>query len=338
MKTVLVTGGAGYIGSHTLKALAELGWNPICLDNLSTGNRHLAGSAQFIHGDLSRAADLDRAFGSAAIDSVIHFASLALVEESCRDPYRYYRENVLNALNLLEAMRRHHVHSIVFSSSCATYGMPAELPISETCPLDPVNPYGATKMVVERILRDYDSSHGIRSVALRYFNAAGAHVDGTIGELHDPETHLIPRLLDVAAGMGGTAQIYGTDYPTADGTCVRDYIHVSDLAAAHIRSLEFIDRTDRSGVFNLGTGQGVSVLQVIQEVKRVTGLDFPVVHLPRRAGDPPALVADPRKAHELLGWHAAFSSIANIVETAWNWQRRRDLLLGRKQTASAASD
>ncbi len=321
MEEILVTGGAGYIGSHTLRVLKERGLQSVCLDNLSTGFREFARDVTFYEGDLSSPADLKAVFSAHKIRAVIHFASHALVEESYRNPYKYYHDNILNALNLLEAMRRHETTELVFSSSCSTYGIPARVPIDEGLPLNPVNPYGVTKMVVERILDDYRSAHGLRYVSLRYFNAAGAASDSRIGEWHVPETHLIPRLLEIAMGSGGSAEIYGDDYPTADGTCVRDYIHVDDLGLAHVAALGYLASGGNAGVFNLGTGEGYSVLQVVEEVRKITGAAIPARIHPRRPGDPPQLVADARKAAAELGWTPRHSSLKEIVETAWRWRR-----------------
>ncbi len=252
MHEILVTGGAGYIGSHTLRALRTRGYVPICFDNLSTGYREFVEDMPFFQGDLGRAGDLDAVFSAHKISAVIHFASHALVEESYRNPHKYYHDNILNALNLLAAMLKHGVGRIVFSSSCATYGLPARVPIDESMHQDPVNPYGVTKLVIERMLRDYQNAHGTRFVALRYFNAAGAADDAGIGEWHVPETHLIPRLLEIALGNGSHAEIYGDDYPTPDGTCIRDYIHVVDLADAHVAALEHLAAGGPSDAFNLG--------------------------------------------------------------------------------------
>jgi UDP-glucose 4-epimerase len=321
MRRILVTGGAGYIGSQTMRELSRAGLEPVCLDNFSTGHRELVGNHPLIEADLSDLPSVRRALQSSPFDAVIHFAARALVAESVRDPNLYYRSNVVNTLNLLQAMHESGVRDIVFSSTCAVYGEPAEVPIRESCPVAPVNPYGATKMIVERTLQDYRISHDFRFVALRYFNAAGADEDGTIGENHSPETHLIPRLLDVALGRIEAAEIYGTDYPTDDGTCVRDYVHVRDLAAAHVQACEYLRKNGESGVFNLGTGTGQSVLEVVSAVRRVTGVNIAARRLPRRAGDPPRLVADPQRAHTLLGWRAARSSLAEIVESAWRWHR-----------------
>ncbi len=323
MKEILVTGGAGYIGSHTLRALIARGYQPICFDNLSTGFREFAGDLPFIKGDLADPLEIDRAFSSHAIEAVIHFASHALVEESYRDPHKYYHDNILNCLNLLATMRQHGLRHFVFSSSCATYGIPSRVPITEATPLDPINPYGSTKMIIERILADFERAHGTKFIALRYFNAAGADPDGTIGEWHNPESHLIPRLFNVALERGGAAEVYGNDYPTPDGTCVRDYIHVTDLAAAHVSALDRLFAGQPSAVFNLGTGQGYSVLEVIQQVRQVTGRKVPMVIRPRRPGDPPALIADPTKAKTELGWTAHHSSLKEIVNTAWNWHQAK---------------
>jgi UDP-glucose-4-epimerase GalE len=321
MPQILVTGGAGYIGSHTMRILQARGYSPLCFDNLSTGYREFAAGFEFCNGDLTRHRDLDTAFAGRKIAAVIHFASHALVEESYRNPHKYYHDNVLNTLNLLEAMRRYGVSRIVFSSSCSTYGTPPQIPIGENTPLDPVNPYGMSKMIIERILRDYGNAHGLQFVALRYFNAAGAEPDGTIGEWHVPETHLIPRLLQIAADQAGAAEIYGNDYPTPDGTCIRDYIHVVDLGHAHVAALEYLSSGGDSDIFNLGTGRGYSVLQVLNQVQEVTGRRVPSLIKPRRPGDPPALVANPEKAWKGLGWAARCSSLDEIVTSAWKWRR-----------------
>jgi UDP-glucose-4-epimerase GalE len=321
MENILVTGGAGYIGSQTLRILKAQGFAPVCLDNLSTGFREFVGEHSFFQGDLGCPEDLEAIFSRQKFAAVVHFASHALVEESFRNPHKYYHDNVLNALNLLEAMRRHGVTRIVFSSSCATYGIPERVPIDESLPLDPVNPYGTTKMVIERILRDYQNAYGMRSVSLRYFNAAGAALDQSSGELHHPETHLIPRLLEIARVRGGNAEVYGNDYPTPDGTCVRDYIHVADLGYAHAAALHYLFAGSPSEVFNLGTGDGYSVLQVVDQVIKSTGINIPILFKERRLGDPPRLVANPEKARRILGWSARHSTLEEIVATAWNWHR-----------------
>jgi UDP-glucose-4-epimerase GalE len=321
VRKVLVTGGAGYVGSHTMQVLKAQGYEQVCFDNLSTGYREFVGDIPLIQGDLKNAADLDAAFSRQDIAAVLHFASHALVEESRRNPHKYYHDNILNTLNLLEAMRRHGVAFIVFSSSCAAYGVPGRVPIDEGMPLDPVQPYGVTKMVIEHILRDYQNAYGLRFVSLRYFNAAGAAHDGSIGEWHVPESHLIPRLLEVALGNGTCAEIYGNDYPTPDGTCIRDYVHVLDLAFAHAAALEYLFSGQASEILNLGTGHGFSVLQVVDRVKKITGKDLPIAIKTRRLGDPPKLVANAGKAKAKLGWSPRHSSLEEIVETAWNWRR-----------------
>jgi UDP-glucose-4-epimerase GalE len=321
MLSILVTGGAGYIGSQTMHILKAQGFAPVCFDNLSTGFREFVGDHSFVEGDLGRPADLEAAFSSHNFTAVVHFASHALVEESYRNPHKYYHDNILNTLNLLEAMRKHGVSCIVFSSSCATYGIPDSVPIDESVPLNPVNPYGMTKMVIERILRDYQNAYGMRSVSLRYFNAAGAAHDRSIGELHVPETHLIPRLLEIARTGSADAEVYGNDYPTTDGTCIRDYVHVLDLADAHAAALQYLFAGRPAEVFNLGTGEGYSVLQVIDQARRSTGMDIPIRCKDRRPGDPPRLVANPEKVRAVLGWRARHSSLNEIVETAWNWHQ-----------------
>ena len=325
--SILVTGGAGYIGSHTLREFERAGYHPICFDNLSTGFRKFADRFVFVRGDLADRAQISRALAAENPQAVVHFASHALVGESWENPFKYYHDNIVHALNLVEEMRGLGVRFIVFSSSCATYGIPSQVPIPESHPLDPINPYGASKMIIERILRDYDKAFGIRFVSLRYFNAAGADPDGTIGEHHAPETHLIPRLLDVVLGRAQAAQVFGKDYPTPDGTCIRDYIHVMDLALAHVAALEYLLGGNPSAVFNLGTGNGYSVLEVIRQVVTSTGKEFPLEIAQRRPGDPAVLVADPSKARTALGWSARHSSLSEIVDTAWNWHRGKHLVL-----------
>lgn len=322
MKSILVTGGAGYIGSHTLRALGRAGYDPLCLDNLSTGYRSFADGFRLVESDLADRNRLREIFASGAIGAVVHFASHALVGESCENPHKYYRDNIGNALNLLEAMRESGVRYVVFSSSCSVYGVPSRVPIPESSPLQPINPYGATKMMVERILADYQRAHGLRFVVLRYFNAAGADPDGAIGEWHNPETHLIPRLL-TSAVEGRAAEVYGNDYPTKDGTCIRDFIHVSDLAEAHVAAVRHLLSGRESDTFNLGTGQGHSVMEVVAQVRSCTGADLQLSIGPRRPGDPARLVADPGKAGKALDWSAGHSSLEEVVETAWNWHRKR---------------
>lgn len=323
MDDILVTGGAGYIGSHALIELASAGFRPVTLDDLSEGHRDAVLEGPLEVGDLRDETFLDELFARYAFRAVVHFASRCYVGESVRDPRLYYEQNVGNALTLLRVMLRHDVRTFILSSTCATYGNPLRIPIDESHPQDPVSPYGETKYFIERILRQYDRAYGLRYVTLRYFNAAGAAADGRVGEAHDPETHLIPLILDVGLGNREKVEVYGKDYPTADGTCIRDYIHVVDLAKAHIRALEWLLRGEPSGAFNLGTGRGYSVLEMIETARRVTGREIPVRFGDRRAGDPPELVADPSKALQKLNWRAECSELQEIFETAWNWTCNR---------------
>lgn len=317
---ILVTGGAGYVGSITVRRLLQAGHEVVVYDNLSRGHAEAVPSELLIVGDL---ADEDRLAGllkERHIEAVMHFAALALVGESVQQPERYYRNNVVGSFHLLEAMRRAGVGRLVFSSTTATYGTPEKMPIAESTPQNPINPYGFSKLVVERMLADYAAAHGLAFAALRYFNAAGASADGTLGEDHTPETHLIPLVLQVALGQRPVIQILGDDYPTPDGTCIRDYVHVEDLADAHLAALERL-QPGQPWHLNLGTGSGYSVQQVIDACRKVTGHPIPTVIAPRRPGDPPALVADSRKAAEVLGWTPRYRTIESIVETAWRWHR-----------------
>ena len=321
---ILVTGGAGYIGSHTVRALRKSGFQPVIFDNLSAGHRDFIGDTPFFEGDLCNPADLEQAFRKHKIDGVLHFAGKALVPESHQNPELYYRTNVTGGVNLLHAMNNAGVKHIIFSSTCATYGVPDQVPITENTPQHPINPYGETKLAFERALRWFQDSHGIEYFALRYFNAAGAGTDGEVGEDHSPETHLIPLVLDAAMGRKPEVRIFGTDYPTPDGTCLRDYIHVMDLAAAHVLGLQVLmaGRT-KSQAINLGTGNGYSVRQVIDTAKRITGKTFPVKEVPRREGDPPALVAAVDRAKSILQWKAETSGLEEIISSAWKWHRQR---------------
>ena len=318
-RNILVTGGAGYIGSHTCKALAAAGYTPVSLDNLVYGHRWAVRWGPLVEADLADRAAIAQALREHAIEAVIHFAAYAYVGESMSDPGKYFRNNVANTLNLLDAMKDAGVGRIVFSSTCATYGVPEAVPIAEDHPQRPVNPYGESKLFVERALHWHGVAHDLRWMALRYFNAAGADPDGEIGEDHDPETHLIPLAIRAAQGGGPALAIFGGDYATPDGTAVRDYIHVTDLAAAHVRALDDLLAGGASAAFNLGTGQGASVREVIAAVAAVAGRPVPVREAPRRAGDPPVLVADPRRAMERLGWRPLHSRLPRIVETAWRW-------------------
>ncbi len=323
MQDVLVTGGAGYIGSHAVRELDRAGYRPITVDNLSEGHREAVTAGELEVGDLADEDFLTFVFEKYDCAAVMHFASRCYVGESVENPQRYYEENVGNALTLLRVMLRKRVTRFILSSTCATYGQPLEVPISEGHPQDPVNPYGESKFFIERILRQYDRAYGIRFVSLRYFNAAGASLDARIGEAHDPETHLIPRILAVAGGSAGNLKVYGDDYPTEDGTCIRDYIHVVDLAAAHVFGLKWLERDGKSEFFNLGTGCGYSVLQMVKMAEEVTGKSVSFEVRPRREGDPPELIADPSKALDLLGWKARHSDLRTILETSWRWETTR---------------
>ncbi|HUZ32959.1 MAG TPA: UDP-glucose 4-epimerase GalE [Xanthobacteraceae bacterium] len=322
-KTILVTGGAGYIGSHACKALVRAGYEPVTYDSLVRGHREAVRWGPLVEGDLADGALLVATLKRHRVAAVMHFAAFAYVEESVREPALYFRNNVINTFGLFEAMREADVARIVFSSTCATYGVPERVPISEDAPQRPVNPYGEGKLMVERALHWLDAAHGLKYASLRYFNAAGADPDGEIGEDHDPETHLIPLILQAALKQRAQIAIYGTDYPTLDGSAVRDYIHVQDLAEAHVRALQYLEGGGASVALNLGTGTGHSVRETIACAERVTGLSIPQREAPRRAGDPPALVADPRRARAVLGWQARLSDLDTIVATAWAWHAAR---------------
>ncbi|HEY3594309.1 MAG TPA: UDP-glucose 4-epimerase GalE [Polyangiaceae bacterium] len=319
---VLIVGGAGYIGSHTAKQVARTGKTPIVLDNLVYGHKWAVQWGPLVEGDLSDAALLDRVIKDHAITEVIHFAAYAFVGESVIHPRKYYRNNVVNTLNLLDAMVDNGVRDIVFSSTCATYGEPVKVPMDESHPQAPINPYGESKLMVEKMLHSYHAAYGMRYAALRYFNAAGADPDGEIGEDHDPETHLIPLAIRTAMGGGGELSIFGTDYPTPDGTCVRDYIHVTDLADAHLRALDALQSGSGEIRCNLGTGEGHSVKQVIAAVEKVSGRKVKTREVGRRKGDPPALVADARKAAAELDFKPRYPALETIVEHALHWHER----------------
>jgi UDP-glucose-4-epimerase GalE len=319
---VLVTGGAGYIGSHTCKELAKRGVVPVTFDNLSRGFAHAVKWGPLVIGDLANPDDIRAVFAKFDISAVIHFAAFAYVGESVSNPGAYFRNNIGGTLNLVHVMAERRIRHLVFSSTCAVYGIPQSLPIREDSPTAPINPYGESKLQVEKILSWYANAHDLGWIALRYFNAAGADPDGDIGENHDPETHLIPLAIKAALGNGPALSVFGNDHPTADGTPVRDYIHVSDLADAHIRALGRLSGGAPSGIFNLGTGTGASVRQIIAEVEAVTGLEVPHVFAERRAGDPPELVADPQRAFSALGWRPRHSDLATIIRSATDWERR----------------
>ena len=322
MKKVLIVGGAGYIGSHTNKLFSSKGFKTVVFDNLSTGHRRLARWGEFFKGDLARPADLARCFKKHKFDAVMHFSAFAYVGESVTDPAKYYVNNVANTLNLLNAMRAAGVDKFIFSSSCAVYGVPAELPMRENLPFNPVSPYGRTKRMVEDILADYSAAYGLKYAALRYFNAAGADPEGETGELHAPETHLIPLALDAAAGMRDGIKVFGGNYPTSDGTCVRDYIHVADLAQAHLLALRYLEKDGASGGFNLGNGKGFSVLDVIKTAEKVTGRKIQVKMAPRRPGDPAALVGSSARARRVLGWRPGRFKLETIIADAWKWHQK----------------
>jgi UDP-glucose-4-epimerase GalE len=319
---ILVTGGAGYIGSHACKALADASYMPVAYDNLVYGHREAVRWGPFVEGDLADRQRLLQTIREYEISAVLHFAAFAYVGESIRQPRMYFHNNLVNTLTLLDCMLDAGVGRIVFSSSCATYGTPEKIPITEDTPQLPVNPYGETKLMIERVMRWYNHAYGLQYVALRYFNAAGADPDREIGEMHDPETHLIPLILDVAIGRLPRIDIYGTDYPTPDGTAIRDYIHVQDLADAHVRAIDHLRQGGRSIALNLGTGQGYTVREVIAAAKCVTGSEIPEHATARRAGDPPVLVADAKLAREVLGWEPKLSDPETILRTAWNWHQR----------------
>ncbi len=317
---ILIVGGAGYIGSHVNKFLSERGYETLILDNLTKGHRESVKWGRFIEGDLGDRRLLGRILTRYDVEAVMHFAAFTDVGESVQKPGDYYRNNVMNTLNLLDSMRENGVSKFIFSSTCAVYGNPSEIPITEEHPLNPISPYGRSKLMVEEVLRDYSDAYGLSYVSLRYFNAAGADPEGEIGELHDPETHLIPIVLDAAMGLRDSVRIFGTDYPTPDGTCIRDYIHVMDLADAHWRALEYLEG-ERSGVFNLGNGNGFSVREVIETCREVTGASIRAVEDERRPGDPPELVGSSERALEILGWRPVFTELEEIIKTAWNWHR-----------------
>ena len=320
---ILVTGGAGYIGSHTVKELLRAGYEVVVLDDLSAGHREFVLTPHFVQGDIRDRALLDRVFRRYPITAVMHFAALTSVPESVENPARYYEVNLLGTWNVLEAMRAHGVKLFVFSSSAAVYGDPQKIPIPEDHPAQPKSPYGRTKRMVEEILADYEKAYAFRYVSLRYFNAAGSDPEGEIGEWHEPERHLIPIVLEVALGKRPYLEIFGTDYETPDGTGVRDYIHVTDLAQAHVRALQHLEAGGESRVYNLGIGRGYSVREVVEVCRRVTGRDIPVREGPRRPGDPAVLVADPSRAMRELGWQPRFTELAPMVETAWRWMLKK---------------
>ena len=323
MGKILVCGGAGYIGSHINKQLYKEGYETVVFDNLVYGHKEAVKWGELFTGDLKNISDINAVFDKYDIDAVFHFAAYAYVGESVDDPEKYYYNNVANTLNLLNAMKAHGCNKIIFSSTCATYGEPKRVPITEDMPQNPINPYGATKLMVERIFKDYNRAYGLRFVVLRYFNAAGADPDSEIGESHDPETHIIPLVLDAASGLRPDIKVFGTDYDTEDGSCIRDYIHVTDLATAHLLALHHLENGKPSDFFNLGNEKGTSVLEVVESVKRVTGREFTVTLAGRRPGDPAKLVGASSKAKTILGWKPKYEDIDTIVSHAWKWHEKK---------------
>jgi UDP-glucose 4-epimerase len=319
---ILVVGGAGYIGSHMVKLLGDRDTEVVTLDNLSTGHRDAVLGGEFIHGDIADLDLLDRLFGQGGFDAVMHFASFILVGESVLDPAKYYRNNVVNTLNLLNAMAAHGVNRFIFSSSAAIFGEPESVSIDERHVKNPINPYGKSKWMVEQILADFDRAHGLKAVCLRYFNAAGAHPEGILGERHEPETHLIPLVLQAASGRRPHVSVYGRDYDTPDGTCIRDYVHIQDLCEAHWLAMRQLMDGGDSAAYNLGNGNGFSVQEVIAAAERVTGRRVAAIDTPRRAGDPARLVGDSALARRKLGWQPRFSDLDAIVGHAWKWEQR----------------
>jgi len=320
---ILVTGGAGYIGSHCVVDLTRTGYDCVVLDNLSYGHEEALRTKNFCKVDLSDIEEVKKVFQKYPIEAVIHFAAFAYVGESVTNPQKYYYNNVVNTLNLLNAMLENNVKKIVFSSTCATYGNPQYAPIDEKHPQSPINPYGMTKLMIEKILQDYDRAYGLKYIALRYFNASGADNAENIGESHDPETHLIPLVIQAALGKRENIKVFGSDYDTPDGTCVRDYIHVNDLASAHRLALEKLTNGAESDFYNLGIGKGYSVKEIIDVSEKVSGKQITREYADRREGDPPVLVADNKKARTLLDWNPKFTEINDIIQTAYNWELNR---------------
>jgi UDP-glucose 4-epimerase len=323
-KNILVTGGAGYIGSHAAYLLKEKGYTPIILDNLVYGHQEIVEEVlglKFIKGDVGDEKLVNEILTREKIYAVMHFSAYAYVGESVEDPIKYYNNNVVSTINLLNCMVKNNVKNIIFSSTCATYGEPMTIPIPEEHPQNPINPYGQTKLVIEQAIKDYNHAYGLNYIIFRYFNAAGASPTVKIGEDHTPETHLIPLVLDAAIGKRDTISIFGTNYPTKDGTCIRDYIHVDDISEAHISGLEHLISGKSSDVFNLGSEQGFTVREVIETAKKITGNEIKIIEAERRPGDPPSLIGNGRKAIDLLNWKIRYKNLDDIIEHAWNWHK-----------------
>lgn len=319
---ILVTGGAGYIGSHCCKELSKKGFQPVTIDNLVYGHEDFVKWGEFFNGDVGDPAPLKKCLDQHKIEAVMHFAAYAYVGESVEDPVKYYENNLRNTIQLLHAVLDHNIKYFVFSSTCATYGHPQKTPIDEDHPQNPINPYGKTKRMIEEILQDYRNAYGLKYISLRYFNAAGADPETEVGEDHDPETHLIPLVLDAAIGKRKDIKVFGTDYQTPDGTCIRDYIHVTDLAQAHILALQRLMDGADSNAYNLGNGQGFSVLEIIERARKITGKNITVENSDRRPGDPPVLIASNEKAVKELGWKPQYADIDDIIGTAWRWHQK----------------
>ncbi len=320
---ILIVGGAGYIGAHINKQLDINGYKTIVFDNLSFGHEDFVKWGTFERGDLGNISEIRRIFKKYPITAVMHFAAFTYVGQSVEDPQKYYRNNVCNTLNLLQVMLEFDVKKLIFSSTCATYGDPVEIPITEQHPQNPISPYGRGKLMVENILSDYSRAYNLRYISLRYFNAAGADPDSEIGELHDPETHLIPLILDVASGKRESIKIFGTDYNTHDGTCIRDYIHVTDLADAHLKALQYLENGGKSDYFNLGNGNGFSVKEVIEKAREITGKKILTEEDKRRPGDPPVLVGSSDKIRKILKWEPKYSDLSLIIKSAWKWHEKK---------------
>lgn len=325
-KTVMVAGGAGYIGSHMVHQLIEQGYDVVVVDNLSTGHpKAINPKARFYKGDTRDANFLSSVLDKEDIDTIIHMDAFSIVPESVKDPLKYFDNNVIGMIRLLEAMQKHGVKRIIFSSTAAVFGNPERIPIKDGDRKDPINPYGESKLMMEKIMKWVDKAYGIKFVALRYFNAAGALADGSIGEDHHPETHLIPIILNTAIGQQKTLKIYGDDYDTPDGTNIRDYVHIVDLADAHILAMKYLQAGNDSASFNLGSSTGFSVKQIVDTARKVTGKEIPAEIAPRRGGDPDKLVADSTKAREVLGWKPKYDNVEDIIQTAWNWKQKHPL-------------